>query len=290
MGRSARRIGFPSGRAVPHQPSIAVRDHHPVDSAMSPDELPPVLGGPSLLSQASIVLALAVITWLVISRRRSDRAQVRGGTAVAAAIGLFHDPDGEGERRGLPLASITICHRGTIDGWHVELVRGWLGSFSRGGPVWLGASDIIPPLDAEPAICSLPDELATRVQSFLADPFASIRRDRVTRPVRGLERGDAATGRAALAEIAALARDLGRWAETGNAFSIHLGFRSLRYREGRLDLEVAVEPLADGTMVVSIPAADAWAREVPDWARDHRERIVARLRRHLDACGRWQEA
>jgi hypothetical protein len=251
------------------------------------DDIAPYAGPGSLVRHSAllwlgVVVAGAAWWWLRL------RAEVAGGMAAAVAADLFRDVEGEGAPRGMPLAWIKICFRGTFAGWHVELLRGWRGD-KRGGPVWLITSPILPPFTDEVRFDQLPEELAARARAFTANPWNQIRRDRVYRNAPPLRAGTREAISAALSEVATLARDLGKAAEQANAYAISVGFRYLRYREGRDELELQVDPLADGKRLLLLPTIESWAKDMPGWARPHRERIVARIRERLREDGGWIE-
>ncbi|MBK8652097.1 MAG: hypothetical protein IPN23_10390 [Elusimicrobia bacterium] len=68
-------------------------------------------------------------------------------------------------------------------------------------------------------------------------------------------------------------------------FGVHISFHYIRYLEGGEKIDFEVEPMNQSPSVISIPSAERWKAEMPDWAKDRRDVILKRLKdetKHLN--------
>lgn len=76
-----------------------------------------------------------------------------------------------------------------------------------------------------------------------------------------------------------------------DSFQVTVGYRCYRYSEadGR-SLELERDPGVDVPAIIYVPSSAAWVRKMPQWASDHREVILDRIRQataHMNA--EWQD-
>ena len=76
------------------------------------------------------------------------------------------------------------------------------------------------------------------------------------------------------------------------AYRIHASWRFIRYEEGADSLVLTVEPimgLSETEAIIYVPTAERWKREMPEWARERREEILARIKADNSRGGSWEE-
>ncbi|HEY0049382.1 MAG TPA: hypothetical protein VGB68_08870 [Pyrinomonadaceae bacterium] len=64
----------------------------------------------------------------------------------------------------------------------------------------------------------------------------------------------------------------------GDGWSAEMGWRYVSYIEENTAIALQIEPMARGEDIVYVPDEANWLKSAPDWARQRREEILARLK------------
>lgn len=263
------------------------------------------------VAHLALFSGIACLAWRLREESRSERREI---SAAIREFQLRRDATVEDGDGGYPCTQLLRRYRGMVEGSEVFLLQVLVGSGRRSSLWWMVATGLFPPMAqefrlivdrsgrpkdqplprlipgatahcqragwVEALIESWPESTVAAVNRLLGhDHTASVTHREVHRAI-GFHDGVAEDIGAAFHEIIALARLLSRSAEETHAYSIHTGLHFVRYQEGKESFELTIDPGMTGSSVF-VPTPSNWAKEVPAWAAQRREQIVARLRAHL---------
>ena len=78
--------------------------------------------------------------------------------------------------------------------------------------------------------------------------------------------------------------------ENRPAGKVEVNYRVIRYTESAGSIELGWEPIKGEQPIAYVPSHRRWRAEMPDWARDRREEIMAEIKRETAYMNfRWQE-